>query len=43
MNTTFSVVAQFEQIIELIDKHFPSLTENQKAEILKLCFKFSAS
>ena len=43
MKTIFPAVQQFSEIIALIDKSFPDLTDEKKAEILKCCFKISAS
>jgi hypothetical protein len=43
MKTTFPAVQQFHEVITLIDEKFPTLSEQQKAEILKSCFKISAS
>ncbi len=39
----FTSVQQFSEILALIDKHFPYFTDEKKAEILKCCFKISAS
>jgi hypothetical protein len=39
----FSAVQQFSEVITLIEEKFPDLSEKEKAEILKSCFKISAS
>jgi hypothetical protein len=39
----FSAVQQLFEVIALIDEKFPSLSEDKQAEILKSCFKVSAS
>ena len=39
----FSSVQQFLEIVTLIGEKFPSLSEDKQAEILKSCFKISAS
>ena len=43
MKTTFTAVQQFSEVIALIDEKFQNLSDKEKAEILKSCFKVSAS
>jgi hypothetical protein len=42
MKTTFGAVKQFSEIIELVNKNFPRLSDKEKAQILKKCIKISA-
>ena len=39
----FPAVQQLLEVITLIDAKFPSLSDEKQAEILKSCFKVSAS
>jgi hypothetical protein len=43
MKTHFSSVQQLEAAITVIEEKFPNLSDAEKAEILKSCFKISAS
>lgn len=43
MKTTFPAVQQLSEVITLIEEKFSTLSEQQKAEIIKSCFKISAS